>query len=263
MIFGFIGIGNMGSVLAEAACRSEAAEILISDKDSSKVAAVAARTGARPADNKEIVSSADFIVLGVKPQMLSGLFDEIRPGLQSRKTRFTLVSMAAGVSIARLRGLCSADYPIIRIMPNTPCSTGEGIIMYHADNTAPEGIEEFLKVFAPAGRLMPLSESLIDTGTAVAGCGPAYADLFVEALADGAVACGFPRAQAQELAAQMLLGSAKLILESGSHPGDLKDAVCSPGGSTIQGVRKLEQGNFRSTVIEAVIAADEKNKNML
>ena len=116
----------------------------------------------------------------------------------------------------------------------------------------------FLEAMAGAGRFSALPERLIDAGSAVSGCGPAFADLFLEALADGGVACGLPRDQALELAAQMLLGSAKLALRSGKHPGALKDAVCSPGGSTIQGVRTLERAGFRSAVMEAVIAAYEK-----
>jgi pyrroline-5-carboxylate reductase len=120
-------------------------------------------------------------------------------------------------------------------------------------------LQIFLAAMSGAGRLAPLPEHLMDAGSAVSGCGPAFVDLFVEALADGGVACGLPRAAALEFAAQMVMGSAKLILESGKHPGVLKDAVCSPGGTTIQGVRALEEGGFRGTVMNAVIKAYEKN----
>ena len=120
--------------------------------------------------------------------------------------------------------------------------------------------KSFLEAMAGAGRFSPLPERLMDAGSAVSGCGPAFADLFLEALADGGVACGLPRAQALEFAAQMLAGSARLALESGRHPGALKDAVCSPGGSTIQGVRKLEEAGFRGAVMNAVIAAFEKSR---
>jgi pyrroline-5-carboxylate reductase len=148
-------------------------------------------------------------------------------------------------------------------MPNTPVSVGEGMILYATGETVTKAEEaELLDALAGAGRLSPLPEYLIDAGSAVSGCGPAFVDLFIEALADGGVACGLPRKQAVEFAAQMVAGSARLVLESGQHPGALKDAVCSPGGTTIQGVRALENAGFRGAVIEAVIAAYEKNQDL-
>ncbi len=146
-------------------------------------------------------------------------------------------------------------------MPNTPAAIGEGMILYACgDGVTKEEEQVFLSAMAGAGRFSPLAENLIDAGSAVSGCGPAFLDLFLEALADGGVACGLPRAQALEFAAQMAVGAGRLVLESGSHPGVLKDAVCSPGGSTIQGVRTLEAAGFRSAVMEAVIAAWKKNR---
>ena len=150
------------------------------------------------------------------------------------------------------------NYPVIRIMPNTPAAIGEGMILYCAEGVETEEKTAFVDVMQAAGSFDELSESLIDAGSAVSGCGPAFVYPFIEAMADGAVACGLPRAKAQRYAAQTLVGAAKLVLESGDHPGALKDAVCSPGGSTIQGVRALEQNGFRSAVVEAVIAAYEK-----
>ena len=134
---------------------------------------------------------------------------------------------------------------MIRIMPNTPASVGEGMIQYCSSNVTAEEEEAFCRLMAPAGRLDPVPESLMDAASCVSGCGPAWVYQFIEALADGGVACGLPRVKAQEYAAQMVLGSAKMVLESGKHPGELKDAVCSPGGSTIQGVRVLEERGFR------------------
>ena len=168
--------------------------------------------------------------------------------------------MLAAFTCERINKAANGDYPVIRIMPNTPVSVGEGMILYAAnEKVTEEEIEFFLSAFEKAGRFSPLAEKLIDAGASVAGCGPAFVALFVEALADGGVACGLPRAKAMEFAAQMVAGSAKLILESQKHPGQLKDEVCSPDGTTIQGVRALENGGFRASVMEAVIAAYEKN----
>lgn len=185
---------------------------------------------------------------------------QIAPVLALRKDRFVLVSMAAGLTMARVQEMAGAEYPVIRIMPNTPVSVGEGIIQYDSLAVTEEELSAFTDALIHGGLLDPLPEKLIDAGSAVAGCGPAFADLFMEALADGAVACGLPRGKAQHYAAQMLLGAARLALESGSHPGQLKDAVCSPGGSTIAGVKALEDRAFRAACMEAVEAAYEKNK---
>ena len=191
------------------------------------------------------------------------LLAELAPALRERQGRLVLVSMAAGLNITDIQEMAGGGYPILRIMPNTPCSIGEGMILYTPGPGVTEEEERiFLEAMAGAGRFSSIPERLMDAGSAVAGCGPAFVDLFVEAMADGGVACGIPRAQALEFAAQMMAGSARLILESGQHPGVLKDAVCSPGGSTIQGVRKLEEAGFRGAVMDAVIAACEKNGNL-
>ena len=146
-------------------------------------------------------------------------------------------------------------------MPNTPARIGRGVIQYDwNDRCQKADVDEFLAAMEHAGWLSHLPERLIDVGSAVSGSGPAFAAMFIEAMADGGVACGLPRATAMEYAAQMLIGTAELMLVTGDHPGKMKDAVCSPGGSTIQGVRALEKVGFRSAVIEAVIATYEKNK---
>ena len=259
-IFGFIGTGNMGGALARAARkRLSGEEILLANRTASKAETLARELGCRAMNNVAAAQTADYLFLGVKPQMMADLLADLAPVLAARKDRFVLVTMAAGLSIARIQELAGGNYPVIRIMPNTPASIGEGMILYACGGVTAEEEQVFLQGMAGAGKLAPLAEHLIDAGSAVAGCGPAFVDLFIEALADGGVACGLPRAQALEFAAQMVAGSAKLVLESGQHPGALKDAVCSPGGTTIQGVRALEEAGFRGAVMDAVIAAYEKN----
>ena len=264
MTFGFIGTGSMGGALARAARRRlEGGQILLANRTEAKAAALAKELGAPLSNNRTIAGNADYVFLGVKPQMMGDLLAEIGPELRSRKDRFVLVSMAAGRSVVDIQAMAGGDYPVLRIMPNTPCSIGEGMVLYTPGPGVTEAeVQVFLESMAGAGRFSPIPEKQMDAGSAVAGCGPAFVDLFVEALADGGVACGLPRAQALEFAAQMVLGSARLLLESGKHPGELKDAVCSPGGTTIQGVRKLEEAGFRGAVMNAVIAACEKGGNI-
>ena len=209
---------------------------------------LAKELGCKTATNAEVAGDCDLIFLAVKPQMMEALLQPLKFTFDERPSRFVLCSMAAGLSIARIQEMAGEDFPVIRIMPNTPASVGEGMIQYCSSNVTAEEEEAFLKIMAPAGRLDAVPESLIDAASCVSGCGPAWVYQFIEALADGGVACGLPRAKAQEYAAQMVLGSAKLVLESGKHPGELKDAVCSPGGSTIQGVRVLEEKGLRGAV---------------
>jgi pyrroline-5-carboxylate reductase len=259
--FGFIGTGNMGGALARALCLTVSPDrVFLTNRTMDKARALAKELGCQAApDNRTVAETADFLFLGVKPQMMAGVLADIAPVLAARQDRFVLVTMAAGLTIAQIQKLAGGDYPVIRMMPNTPVSVGAGMILYAAGETVTKAEEDtFLKSLLLAGRLSPLPEQLIDAGSAVSGCGPAFVDLFLESLADGGVACGLPRSQAMELAAQMVMGSAKLALESGEHPGALKDAVCSPGGTTIQGVRTLEQRAFRAAVMDAVIAAYDK-----
>lgn len=260
MILGFIGTGNMGGALARAVRHKlEGRQILLANRSPQKAQLLAEELDALAADNDTCAWQADYLFLGVKPQMMREMLENIAPTLAKRKGRFLLVTMAAGLTISQIQKMAKGNYPVIRIMPNTPASIGEGMILYACSPNVTEQEERlFLDAMACAGRFSVLPEHLMDAGSAVSGCGPAFADLFLEALADGGVACGLPRAQALEFAAQMLLGTARLALESGQHPGALKDAVCSPGGTTIQGVRKLEEAGFRGTVMNAVIAAYEK-----
>ena len=264
MIFGFIGTGNMGGALAKAAAKSlEPQEILLSNKTFAKAQALAEELGCKALSVEEVAQKAELLFLGVKPHMMADLLASIAPILAAKETPFCLVSMAAGLTMADIQRMAGADYPVIRIMPNTPVSVGQGVILYDKTANVPqESLEAFLWGMDQAGLLDPLPEKLIDAGSAVAGCGPAFAALFMEALADGGVACGLPRAKAMEYAAKTLLGTATLALESGQHPGALKDAVCSPGGSTIAGVRALEQGAFRAAAMNAVEAAFHRTREL-
>ena len=259
-IFGFIGCGNMGGALASAVAKSDLEkEILLCDACTEKVEALAGKIGGRAVMLDELVRTATYIFLGVKPQGFEGLFDVIRPTLKSRQDRFVLVSMAAGVSIGAVERLAGCDCPVIRIMPNTPVSVGEGMVLYAANaSVTAEEKAKFCDAMQYAGVLDELAEDKIDAASALSGCGPAFVYRFAEALADGAVECGLARDKAMLYAAQTLRGAAELLITSGKHPGELKDAVCSPGGTTIAGVHALEAGAFRASAMEAVTAAYER-----
>lgn len=251
---GFLGCGNMGGALAKAALKSVGAEnIFIFDIDSKKIRDFADETDVNIADAEYIVLNCDYIFLGVKPQMLKGLFQKIAPVIEERTTDFVLVSMAAGVSTDSIAAMAQVDCPIIRIMPNMPVAVGEGMILYTANEfVSKEELDAFCETMQYAGVLDKIDEDKIDAASCVSGCGPAFAFMFCEALADGAVECGLPRDKAMLYAAQTLAGSAQMLLETGEHPGKLKDAVCSPAGSTIEGVKALEEGAFRASVMNAV-----------
>lgn len=265
MTFGFIGCGNMGGAVARAVCKGAGADkIWLANRTRAKAEALAAELGCHVGSNREIAAQCDLIFLGVKPQMMEDLLDSLAPVLERRAEDrpFVLVTMAAGLSMQKIRMMAGSGYPVIRMMPNTPVALGAGMIQFCHDDVPAVELAAWLDAMAPAGRLDEVPESMMDAASCVSGCGPAWAYQFLEALADGGVAAGLPRAKAQEYAAQMLLGSARMVLESGRHPGALKDAVCSPGGSTIQGVRVLEQRAFRGAVTDAVLAAFEKTKKL-
>lgn len=257
MRYGFIGCGNMGGAIARALSKSTR-DILISDR-SGRAKALAEELGIGYSSNEAIAIGCDSIFLGVKPHMMRDMLRPLQPVFGSRRP--LLITMAAGLTIRQIEDFAGGDFPILRIMPNTPTAVGKGVIQYcRNDLVTDKMLGTFLRDMAPCGYLDPLEESLIDAASALSGCGPAYAYLFLEALADGAVACGVPRKKAIEYAAATLSGAAEMVLKTHQHPGELKDAVCSPGGSTIAGVRALEDKGFRGAVMDCVIAAYEKNK---
>ncbi len=257
MTVGFIGTGNMGGALAKAVAAG-GHRVLLCDRDEAKAASLAAELGGETADMTAVLH-VDYLFLGVKPQGMAALLASLKDALQAMEKPPVLVSMAAGLSTDALLAMLGTELPLIRIMPNTPVAVGEGMVLYCGSAAVtPSMLEGFTGVMAKAGKLVAIEERLMDAGSAVSGCGPAFAYLFIEALADGGVECGLPRTQAMELAAQMLLGAAKMVQETGAHPGALKDAVCSPGGTTIAGVHALEEGAFRATAMEAVHAAYQR-----
>lgn len=244
----------MGGALVRAAAKTLCGEkIAVCDRDETKTAALNAEYGVIPTDAADIAQNASFVVLGLKPQYMESGVAEFSAILRGR-TDVTVITMAAGLSISAIRGYIGASLPTIRIMPNTAVNVGEGMILYTAEGASADSEAAFLSAFCAAGRFDRIPESLIDAGSALSGCGPAYVYLFAEALADGAVECGVPRDKAAIYAAQTLLGAAKMLLEYG-HPGDLKDAVCSPGGTTIAGVHALERDGLRSAGMDAVTEA--------
>ena len=259
MKYGFIGCGNMGGAIAKA-LRRQTADIMIADP-APNAKAFADTLGAVYTDNETLVSSCDRVFLAVKPHLMKGMLSPLQPILAEKKP--LLITMAAGLEIAQIQSFAGCDLPIIRIMPNTPVALGKGMIQYCRNSlVADDVLADWLKDMADCGRLDPLEERLIDAAAALSGAGPAFMYMFIEALADGAVACGIPRPKAYEYAAATMAGSAEMVLATGQHPGALKDAVCSPGGSTIAGVRALEEGGFRAAAMNCVIAACERNKEL-
>ena len=254
MKIGFLGCGNMGGALARAVRRADpSAVIILSDTDKKKRDALAADISARVADADAMLREAHYVFLGLKPQVLPSVLPTLAEAVTASRTAF--ISMAAGVTLEAL-GEMLGDVPIIRIMPNTAVLVGEGMTVFAKNAAVTENMTaDFLAMMSASGRCDEIPEAMIDAACAVSGCGPAFAYLFLEALADGGVACGLPRDRALAYAAQTVKGAMSMVSETARHPGDLKDAVCSPGGSTIAGVHALEEGGLRAAAMNAVLAA--------
>jgi pyrroline-5-carboxylate reductase len=261
---GFIGCGNMASAIIgglKAHAGIDASEIIAAD------ASEAAREKAKEtlsicttASNTEVSTQADVLFLSVKPQYYETVIAEIQPTLPAGQI---IVTIAPGKTLAWL-GERLGDVKIVRTMPNTPALLGEGMtgMAYEESNYSEEEKAVLRGIFEACGRLEVVDERMMDAVGCVSGCSPAYVYMFIEALADGAVKYGLPRAKAYQMAAQTVLGSAKMVLETGKHPGQLKDEVCSPGGTTIAGVSALEEWGFRNAVIKAEDASYEKGRKM-
>jgi len=256
-----IGTGSMGSALVRAACRALGPEeVAVSNRSVSKVEALAEETGCQAyANNREAVKAGEYIFLCVKPKQVHGVVEEIRDLLPGKK----LVSVAAGVGTETIQTWAGPEIPVLLVMPNTPCAIGKGMTALAGGTYATENhLAEMETILAASGRVDRVEEALFPAFSALAGCGPAFLYPYLEALADGGVAAGLPRRAALTYAAQMALGAAALLLETGEHPGKLKDDVCSPGGSTIEGVAVLERRGLRAAGMDAVLAAWEKGKRL-
>ena len=258
--FGFIGVGNMGGALAGAVCKKVGAEnVCVSDYAVEKAEAFANAVGCRAVDNKEIATSAKFIFLGVKPQVLPSVAESLREDLSKREAPFVLVTMAAGISIASLESMLGMRAPIIRIMPNTPVSVGEGMILYTANEAVSEvDLADFVSALSFAGKTDKIEESLIDAASVISGCGPAFMYMFLEAMVQAGEKLGLDGKQARIYAQQTMVGAATLAASSDETLETLRVRVCSPGGSTIEGVKKFQSLGLSETVSEALGASYQR-----
>ena len=251
---GFIGCGNMGGALIRAAAKAiDGAQIAVCDFDAQKTQALKQECGVNVTSAQEIAQNASFVVMGVKPQMMQDALNEIAALLQARED-VTVVTMAAGLSISAIQSFIGKALPVIRIMPNTPVLLGAGMILFSADKVSEAAEKEFLNAFQCAGLFDKIPESEIDAGSALSGCGPAFMYAYAKALADGAIECGVPKEKALTYAAQTMLGSAKMLLAYG-NPEQLIKNVCSPGGTTIEGVKTLEKENLDGVASDAIKAS--------
>ncbi|MEW6306115.1 MAG: pyrroline-5-carboxylate reductase [Verrucomicrobiota bacterium] len=264
LTIGFLGAGKMATALARGFVNAKLvapAQLIASDVSEEARAAFGKETGAKiTAFNPDVLKAADVLLLAVKPNQVSDVLGEIS---RQFKERHLLISIAAGVTLAKLEEKLPAGARVIRVMPNTPALVGASATAFATGNAATgEDAAIAQKLFSSVGLALQVKESLLDAVTGLSGSGPAYAYLMIESLSDGGVAAGLPRDVATRLAAQTLLGAAKMVLETGQHPGALKDMVTSPGGTTIEGLHELEKGKLRGTLMNAVRAATEKSRRL-
>lgn len=259
-MLGFIGCGNMAQamlkgILSKGLFQKE--EVIVSRRNEEALKVIGDELGIRTTtDNKEVAAAADVLVLAIKPYQFGQVIPEIA---ESVKENALIISIAAGQTISNIENLFGKTTKLVRTMPNTPALVLAGATgMCFNANVTGEEKEQAVKLFESFGVVAQVEESMIDTVIGVSGSAPAYIFMVIEAMADAAVADGMPRAQAYELAAQTVYGSAKMVLETGKHPGELKDMVCSPGGTTIEAVRVLEEKGLRSAIIEGQMACVKK-----
>jgi len=264
LTIGFLGAGKMAQALANGVIRARlvtSKEVVAADPSKTARKAFSQDTGARTtASNLEVVQSSSLIILAVKPDQVSAALAEIREAFTKDHV---LLSIAAGVPLAKLEAGVGAGIRIIRVMPNAPALIGASASAFALGKAArPEDAELAQRLLSAVGMAFQVKENLLDAVTGLSGSGPAYVYLIIEALSDGGVAAGLPRDVATKLAAQTLLGAARMVLETGVHTAALKDMVASPGGTTIEGLHELEKGRLRATLINAVRAAAEKSRKL-
>ena len=261
---GFIGAGKMASALAHGLIANgftKAANITASDVVKENVRSLSDHIGvAVAASNQEVFERSTIVLLCVKPQQMPSLLEEIASSVTADHL---IISIAAGVTLTQLISWLGEETRVVRVMPNTPCLVGKSASGFALGKAAtPEDAELVTRLLSSVGLAVQVSESLMDAVTGLSGSGPAYVYQFIEALSDGGVSVGLPRPIATQLAAQTVLGAAQMVLQTGMHPGELKDAVCSPAGTTIAGVKALETGGLRGTVMEAVSAATKRAREL-
>jgi pyrroline-5-carboxylate reductase len=261
---GFIGGGNMGEALIKGllgASLVPASAIHATDVRLERLKELDRLYGIQvSSSNADLVRHSDIVILAVKPQIMDSVLKEIAPAVTRKKL---LISVAAGVSTAKIRTVLHKDARLIRVMPNTPALVREGVTaIAKADNLEPDDLDTAGEIFSAVGRVVVLDETLMDAVTGLSGSGPAYVAVVIESLADGGVRMGLDRITAMTLATQTVLGAAKLLLETGLHPGALKDMVSSPGGTSIAGIAALEEGGIRTTFIKAVEKATERSREL-
>jgi pyrroline-5-carboxylate reductase len=261
---GFVGGGNMGEALIRGLVESNlvpADHIRVTDVRADRVRQLAEQYGVRAVDgNVALVTGSDVVVLAVKPQIMAPVLREALPALTNRPL---LISLAAGVSTTTIQGILGKYPRLIRVMPNTPALVLSGVTaIAKTAGLEQDDLETAQEIFAAVGRAVVLDEEQMDAVTGLSGSGPAYVALVIEALADGGVKMGLDRATAMTLATQTVLGAAKLLAETGMHPGALKDMVSSPGGTTIAGIAALEEGGVRTTFIRAVERATLRSREL-
>ncbi len=259
-MFGIIGAGNIGSAILRSAIQHGALRIdeaHVFDIHTEHMMALKKELDVTAhASSRELIEACDMILLAVKPNVVEKVLKAEREALKGK----ALISIAAGWRVEMLKKAVGDGVRLLRAMPNTPLLVGDGMTAFSREHTLTESEAAFAEgLFRALGRQLWVEEYQMDAVTALSGSSPAFVYIFTEAMADAGVACGLSRVQAVEMAAQTLLGSAKMVLETGMHPGALKDMVCSPAGTTIAGVRALEAHNFRSVVMEAVIAANDRS----
>lgn len=260
---GFIGMGNMGTAIMRGLLKTyKPEELLFTSAHEAKMQKITEETGvAHVSTATDCAEQVKYLVLAVKPQVLPTVFKELNGKIRKDQV---VISIAAGYAIADLQAGLGDSARIVRSMPNTPAMVGEGMsgVSYDEALFTDEEKDVIDGFFTSFGKMEKVDEKLMDVVGSASGCSPAYVYMFIEALADGCVKNGLPRQAAYKMAAQAVLGSAKMVLETGKHPGELKDMVCSPGGTTIEGLAALEENGFRGAIIKACDANFEKNKKL-
>ena len=260
MKYGFIGCGNMGGAIARALAKNTR-DILLADFMVEKAAALAKELDCKSGTNEEVVSDCDRIFLAVKPQVMADVLAPLQHLFAEKKPM--IITMAAGITIEKIQQFAGSPLPTVRIMPNTPVTVGAGMVLYSCNELVkPADVTDLLKDASECGQWDAIKEELIDAACAVSSCSPAYFYLFLDAMAEGAAACGVPKEDALSYAAAAMIGAAKMVQQSDGTPVELANAVCSPGGSTLAGLQKLNDGNFSQTVIECIKAAYKRNKEL-